>query len=114
VPTILYTGVQNVSPKEATIRDGGDKLRETQLLATAEDDSLRSWKKQAAPVIAEPPEGMVVTGFRDPCPWREADAWYMAVGSGERGTGGCALLYRSADLRHWEYLHPLASGSRTA
>jgi beta-fructofuranosidase len=110
VPTLLYTGVQNASPKEATIRDGSDKLRETQLLATAEDDSLQSWKKQAAPVIATPPEGMAVTGFRDPCPWREADAWYMAVGSGERGKGGCALLYRSADLRHWEYLHPLASG----
>lgn len=43
-------------------------------------------------------------------PWREADGWYMAVGSGERGNGGCALLYRSQDLRTWEYLHPLAEG----
>ena len=110
VPTLLYTGVQNVPPEQATIRDGSDKLRETQLLATAEDDSLRTWKKQFAPVIATPPAGMAVTGFRDPCPWREADGWYMAVGAGERGVGGCALLYRSADLRHWDYLHPLASG----
>ncbi len=110
VPTLLYTGVQNVPPAQVTIRDGSNKLRETQLLATAEDDELLHWKKLAAPVIAAPPSGMAVTGFRDPCPWREADGWYMAVGSGERGKGGCALLYRSADLRHWEYLHLLALG----
>lgn len=111
VPTFIYTGVQNAAPEQATIRDGSDKLRETQLLATAEDDDLLHWKKQPGPIIAAPPEGMHVTGFRDPCPWREADAWYMAVGSGERGKGGCVLLYRSADLRHWEYLHPLTEGA---
>jgi beta-fructofuranosidase len=110
VPAILYTGVQNAPPSQATIRDGSDKLRETQLLATAEDDSLGNWKKQAAPVISLPPAGMAVTGFRDPCPWQESDGWYLGVASGERGKGGCVLLYRSTDLRHWEYLHPLASG----
>lgn len=110
VPTFIYTGVQNAPPESVTIRDGGDKLRETQLLAIAEDDELLRWKKLAEPVIAAPPIGMNVTGFRDPCPWREADGWYMAVGSGVRGQGGCALLYRSQDLRQWEYLHPLAEG----
>ncbi len=53
---------------------------------------------------------MYVTGFRDPCPWREGDEWYLGIGSGERGKGGCVLLYRSHDLRHWEYLHKLAEG----
>ena len=110
VPTFIYTGVQNAPPNLVTIRDGNDKLRETQLLATAEDDSLLRWKKLPEPVIAAPPEGMVVTGFRDPCPWREGDTWYMGVGSGERVKGGCVLLYRSRDLRHWEYLHKLAEG----
>ncbi len=113
VPTVIYTGVQNAPPALATIRDGSDKLRETQLLATAEDDELLHWKKLAEPVIAAPPAGMAVTGFRDPCPWREADGWYMAVGSGVRGEGGCVLLYRSQDLRQWEYLHPLAEGAPT-
>jgi beta-fructofuranosidase len=110
VPTVIYTGVQNAAPELVTLHDGNDKLRETVLLAVAEDEELLRWKKRAEPVIAKPPEGMAVTGFRDPCPWREADGWYMAVGSGERGKGGYALLYRSQDLRAWEYLHPLASG----
>jgi beta-fructofuranosidase len=110
VPTLIYTGVQNAPPAMVTLHDGNDTLRESQLLATAEDDDLLRWKKQTEPVIAAPPAGMTVTGFRDPCPWREAEGWYMVVGSGVRGKGGCALLYRSQDLRHWEYLHPLAVG----
>ena len=109
VPTIIYTGVQNALANFVTLHDGNDKLRETQLLATAEDDKLLHWKKLGTPVIPFPPQGMTVTGFRDPCPWREGDYWYLGVGSGERGTGGCVLLYRSQDLRHWEYQHILAS-----
>jgi len=110
VPTFIYTGVQNAPPDLVTIRDGSDKLRETQMLATAEDDRLLRWKKSAEPVIAFPPKGMRVTGFRDPCPWREEDGWYLGVGSGERGVGGCVLLYRSNNLRDWKYLHKLAEG----
>jgi beta-fructofuranosidase len=109
-PTFIYTGVQNAPPSETTLHDSNDKLRETQMLATAEDDKLLHWKKLEKPVIAAPPPGMVVTGFRDPCPWKEGDTWYLGVGSGERGVGGCVLLYRSNDLRHWEYMHKLTQG----
>jgi beta-fructofuranosidase len=110
VPTFIYTGVQKAPPNQVTIRDGSDRLRETQMLATAEDDDLLHWKKLETPVIATPPAEVTVTGFRDPCPWRESDGWYLGIGSGERGKGGCVLLYRSNDLRHWEYLHKLAEG----
>jgi beta-fructofuranosidase len=109
-PTFIYTGVQNAPREQATIRDGSDKLRETQMLAVAEDDGLLRWKKDDQPAIPLPPPGVEVTGFRDPCPWKEADGWYLGVGSGERGKGGCVLLYRSQDLRHWEYLHKLVEG----
>ncbi len=111
MPAFLYTGVKNAPPAQVTIRDGGSTLREVQMLATAEDDGLVRWKKREQPVIAAPPAGVAVTGFRDPCPWREDDGWYLGVGSGERGKGGCVLLYRSQDLRTWEYLHKLAEGS---
>ena len=109
-PAFIYTGVQNAPPDQATIRDGSDKLRETQLLAIAEDDKLLHWKKAEKPIIPTPPPGMMVTGFRDPCPWREGDTWYVGVGSGEREVGGCVLLYRSKDLRHWEFMHKLVQG----
>ena len=94
VPTLVYTGV---SP-------------EVQCLATSRD-GLRTWQKHPAnPVIAAPPPGLSVTGFRDPCVWREGNDWLMALGSGLEGMGGAVLLYRSADLRHWDYLGPLCTG----
>src|SRR3954451_8800685 len=109
-PTFLYTGVEKVPANQATLRDGNSNLRETQCLAIAEDDALLHWRKVPQPVIAAPPPGMEVTGFRDPSPWKEGDTWYMVVASGQKGIGGNVLLYKSPDLRHWQYLHPLAQG----
>jgi len=62
-------------------------------------------------VIAAPPAGLPVTGFRDPYVWREGDRWMLILGSGIRDRGGAILLYTSPDLRHWTYLHPLVQGS---
>lgn len=91
LPTLVYTGVQP----------------QTQCIATS-TDGMRTWTKhEGNPVIAAPPEGLDVAGFRDPCVWREGNEWRMLIGSGIQGLGGTVLLYRSPDLRHWEYLQPL-------
>ncbi len=107
--SILYTGVTKCRPEEETIR--GESTREVQCLATAMDDDLRTSKKLDKPVIAAPPPGLKVTGFRDPCPWKDGDTWYLGVGSGFTKVGGALLLYTSKDGRDWTYLHPLAQGS---
>ena len=94
VPTLVYTGV---SP-------------EVQCLATS-DDEMIEWKKHPHnPVIASPPKGLEVTGFRDPCVWWEDGLWHMVIGSGFKGVGGMALLYTSEDLVKWTYHHPLVVG----
>jgi beta-fructofuranosidase len=121
VPTIIYTGVQTMPPDrveaEATLRDGHNDFKETQLYATSSDPELRSWNKRPNPVIPTPPPGMKVTGFRDPAPWREPalypDGWLMAVGSGTKEHGGCVLLYKSTDLQTWEFIHVVAGGAKT-
>jgi beta-fructofuranosidase len=111
-PTMIYTAVAPpVTDSEATLRDGVHTWRETQCLAVSEDDDLRTWKKLSDPVIAAPPPGLVVTGFRDPCLWREGENWMLALGSGTKNKGGAILLYTSPDLRHWTYLHPLVEGT---
>ena len=111
-PTVIYTGVAPPATNgEATLRDGVHTWRETQCLAVAQDDDLRVWKKLPQPVIAAPPAGLEVTGFRDPCLWREAGKWMLILGSGIRGKGGAILLYTSANLRDWTYLNPLVKGS---
>lgn len=111
-PTIIYTAVAPPSSlAEATLRDGAHVWRETQCLAVAEDDNLRTWKKLPEPVIATPPAGLKVTGFRDPAIWREGSHWMLALGSGTLDRGGTVLLYSSTNLRQWTYLHPLVEGS---
>ncbi|HUI74292.1 MAG TPA: glycoside hydrolase family 32 protein [Candidatus Acidoferrum sp.] len=107
--TFLYTGVKSVPPGDATLRDGVHNFREVQCLATSQDANLLDWHKLPAPVLT-PPQDPYLTGFRDPCLWRDGGTWYMGIGSGQKGVGGRVLLYRSYDLRQWEYLHPLASG----
>jgi beta-fructofuranosidase len=105
---LLYTAVRAVPEAQATVKEGAHSYLETQCLATANDPELRSFTKLPAPVIAAPPPGLAVTGFRDPSPWRHGDWWYMVIGSGIEGKGGAVLLYRSKDLRSWEFLHILA------
>jgi beta-fructofuranosidase len=112
---LIYTAVAPPSsPDEATLRDGRHVWRETQCLAISQDDDLQIWKKSPEPVIAKPPAGLAVTGFRDPAIWREGENWMLILGSGVHAKGGMILLYTSTDLRHWTYLHPLVEGSRSA
>jgi len=110
--TIIYTGVKTSAPEDATLRDGAHTFREVQCLATSSDGELRTWQKWKQPIL-QPPNDPRLTGFRDPFLWRDGNVWYLGVGAGFRKEGGCALLYRSHDLRSWEYLHPLASGKWT-
>ena len=98
-PTMIYTG----------LAEG----RQRPCLAVSDGD-LATWEKWPGnPIIAGPPAGLDVLGFRDHAVWREDDGWYQIIGSGIRGSGGAALLYRSPDLRHWEYLHPLCARAAT-
>ncbi len=102
-PTIAYAGI---TPADGLPRG----RRESQSLAMSRDGMLTWEKSPQNPVITEPPEGLDVVGFRDPCVWRDGHAWYMLIGSGIRDQGGAALLYRSTDLMAWDYLGPLATG----
>ena len=102
VPTIFYTGV-----------DRGAHVQ-VQCMATGNDD-LTVWSKyDGNPVIASVPEESGQTqDFRDPFVWQDDDTWYMVVGSQVSGIGGAAFLYRSDDLKTWEYLNPLLVGDKT-
>ena len=85
--------------------------QETQCVATSSDGMLTWQKHPANPVIPAIPEGLDLIGFRDPFLWQEGDGrWRMLLGSGIKGQGGVALLYRSRDLVEWEYLNPLYIG----
>lgn len=93
VMTIVYTGV---SPQ-------------VQCIARSHDNGRTFEKYQGNPVIAAPPVDNV-EGFRDPFVWKNGDWWYVVIGSGIKGEGGTAFLYRSKNLESWEYLNRIATG----
>lgn len=102
VPTFVYTGTR-----------GAWHEIQTQCLATGDNDLIHWQKNPANPVLAEVPSIANQTrDFRDPYVWREADAWYMVIGSRIQDVGGAVFLYRSSDLLTWEYLHPLLIGDK--
>jgi beta-fructofuranosidase len=96
--TLLYTG--------------NGHYAQQQCLAVAHDDLVTFEKYAHNPVISGmPPEAGDHTDLRDPFVWREADGWYMALGSRIGDVGGAVFLYHSDDLRRWQYLHPLFASS---
>lgn len=127
LPTMIYSGVANMtlwsidddippSDRQRIPQGYYDEFlleidQETQCVATSSDGMLTWDKHPANPVIPAIPEGLDLIGFRDPFLWKESDGrWYMLLGSGIKGRGGVALLYRSPDLIAWEYLKPLYIG----
>ncbi|MBC8075861.1 MAG: glycoside hydrolase family 32 protein [Chloroflexales bacterium] len=98
VPTLIYSGNNNGAQRAC--------------LATS-SDGLLTWQKHPGnPVISDPPPDLHLVEFRDHCVWHEDGGWYQLIGSGIQGQGGTALLYRSANLTSWEYLHPLLVGDQ--
>jgi beta-fructofuranosidase len=93
VPILFYTGVQNGEQTTCMARG---------------DENLLVWQKDKANPILKSPQlpGFHYKDYRDPYVWREDDTWYQVI-SMTINNQGQALLYRSSDLRDWEYLHPL-------
>jgi beta-fructofuranosidase len=108
----VYTATRESTPELATIHEGkANHIQESQCIAWSDDPDLVVWNKDPNPIVPRPPEGLNITGFRDPSAWKQGDWYYMTVGSGVAKVGGCVLLYRSKDLKSWEYLHELTSGA---
>lgn len=100
IPKLIYTA-------------GGDKLGVA--LAFPKDSSLIEWRKyEGNPVIAQKPTQYTRTDMRDQYVWKEAGTWYMIIGFGIEkinASHGALLLYKSADLKKWDFVHLLFEGN---
>lgn len=92
---LMYTAAAN---------HGAGNLQ-TQCIAYSED-GIHFEKYGGNPVIL-PPEGVPGHFFRDPKVWKHDGRYYMVCGAG-RDDRAQALLYRSDDMLHWEYVNVLA------
>ncbi len=100
--TLIYTGHKMIDQEK-------DILEQVQCIATSSDGI--HFIKHPNPVIAEPPkEGSY--HFRDPKVWKHEDHWYMVVGTTKEQTGK-VVLYKSKDLRDWEYVGVMAESDGT-
>jgi beta-fructofuranosidase len=99
---LMYTGVAI---------DAAGVEHQLPCVATSIDPELIVWERWPGnPVIAAPPAELDLHFYRDHTIWRDGDAWLMGIGSSIVDVGGAVLAYRSTDLIHWEYLHPLVVG----
>ena len=85
-------------------------------IATSGDDMLVEWEKHAGnPVIATPGEEDEYKVDGAPCAWIEGDSYVAITGNSSHAAfdgeePDRAYLFRSDDLVHWEYMHPLYEG----
>ncbi|WP_319232090.1 GH32 C-terminal domain-containing protein [Draconibacterium orientale] len=109
--------VINDEGKPVIMYTGGDGQDFGMCLATPEDEDLIMWKKfEGNPLIQGPPKNFSRTDFRDPYIWKEGENWYMIIGFGlveNKEEKGTVLLYKSTDMKNWQYLHPLFKGNRS-
>ena len=68
------------------------------------DPFLVDWVVEDKVVITQPYEGQGERDqFRDPFVWCDDGVYYMMVSTSIPGAGGSANIYRSTDMRQWEY-----------
>lgn len=92
---LIYTGTIKLE----------DGFVQTQCVAYSED-GIRFEKYEGNPVVTVP-KGIAPDSFRDPKVWKHEEYFYMVVGA-SRDKKGQALLFRSEDLLHWEYVNVMA------
>jgi beta-fructofuranosidase len=102
--TLIYTGHHYTDKKQ-------DLFFQNQNIAVSRD-GITFEKVGENPVIAEPPKDSA-HHFRDPKVWKHHDTWYMVVGNATKEKIGRVILYRSNDLRNWEYVGVLAQSDGT-
>lgn len=88
---LLYTG---------NTRDEAWVRHPYQCLAVMDESG--SVSKLNDPVISSVPAGYT-EHFRDPKVWQQGDTYYCVIGAQRKDETGCTVLYRSIDLKKWEF-----------
>lgn len=103
VLTLIYTGNIFIDREK-------DILDQSQCIATS-TDGIHFKKETINPIISKHPvEGS--GHFRDPKVWKHGEHWYVVLGTRKEEIGK-VVLYRSKNLRQWEYIGVLAESNGT-
>ena len=96
---IMYTGVLDNKDE-----NGEREVRQTQCIAIGDGENYE--KLECNPVITHEmlPEGSSLEDFRDPKIWREGEEFYCVVASRSNDGSGQILMYKSNNLKEWEFV----------
>ncbi|XP_034830052.1 sucrose-6-phosphate hydrolase-like [Maniola hyperantus] len=98
--TLMYTG--------RVAADVEPYFNETQYLAFS-DDGINFYKYEGNPVLARAPNGS--PEFRDPKVWMYENNYYVVIGSQTTDKRGRVLLYKSSDMKSWEFVSVLGESN---
>ncbi|CAH2243062.1 sucrose-6-phosphate hydrolase-like [Pararge aegeria] len=98
--TLMYTGRVAI--------DVEPYFNETQYLAFS-DDGINFYKYDGNPVLSRAPNGS--PDFRDPKIWMYEDYYYVVIGSQTTDKRGRVLLYKSSDMKSWNFLSVLGESN---
>lgn len=98
---LMYTGVyeEEINNKKETF----------QVQCIAVGDGVQYTKMEFNPVITAKmlPEGCNIHDFRDPKIWMENGNYYTLIGSKNEDNDGQVVMFKSSDLKKWEYVSSL-------
>ena len=96
---IMYTGVLDNKDE-----NGERVVRQTQCIAIGNGENYE--KLECNPVITHEmlPEGSSLEDFRDPKIWKEGEEFYCVVASRSNDGSGQILMYKSNNLKEWEFV----------
>ncbi|XP_026497975.1 sucrose-6-phosphate hydrolase-like [Vanessa tameamea] len=97
---LMYTGHASI--------DVEPYYNESQYLAFS-DDGINFHKYEGNPVLPRSPNGS--PDFRDPKVWKRGDDYYVIIGSKTSDNRGRVLLYKSRDMKNWEFLNVLGESN---
>lgn len=100
---LVYTGVT-----ERESKDGTKEVIQHQCLAIG--DGIHYEKIKDNPIIPAEylPEGLSRQDFRDPKVWKEDNVYYLVAGNRDGKHDGKAVLFKSDNLKKWQYISVLA------
>lgn len=111
---LVYTG-KAITPNNEETEDN-TKIYETQNLAMSKDGINFGKSANNSVIKAElnnTAHQFSNTEFRNPYVWKLEDDYYALVGTQyEKTKDGAVILFKSKDLRNWEYLNVTAIGNK--
>jgi beta-fructofuranosidase len=103
---LVYTGV--IEEQDET---GKKKVLQVQCIASGDGIEYKKWDCNPIITAKSLPEGAYEEDFRDPKIWKHENTFYLVASSRSEDKSGQIALYKSEDLREWQFVKILVKNN---